>query len=54
MNIDLDKQIELTKIELDSYKSNKYSAKEIVDWLESVYQSLLELKRLNGEIGSTR
>jgi len=40
----LDEQISYTKQELDTYKNNKYSAKEIVDWLESVYSSLIELK----------
>jgi len=40
----LDEQISYTKQELDAYKNNKYSAKEIVDWLESIYSSLIELK----------
>lgn len=46
MTLTLDEQIEYTKNELEAYKSNKYAADEIVNWLESIYESLCRLKNL--------
>ena len=40
----LDEQIEYTEKEYKAYSENKYSSPEIVDWLKSVLQSLIELK----------
>ena len=40
----LDEQIEQTKQELDAYKAANFAAPTIIDWLQSVYDSLLLLK----------
>lgn len=43
----LDEQILLTQEELNAYKKANFTNPEIIKWLESVLESLCELKRLN-------
>lgn len=42
----LDQQIQTTEQELKAYKSSKFSAPEIIDWLESVLDSLYKLRHI--------
>jgi hypothetical protein len=44
--MNLEEQIEFTKTELDAYKENKFSSPLIVDWLESIYETLCRMKDL--------